>query len=346
MARHRRHCQRRQHVLTDVAASIEVLRGCITAAHLTQHGYLTFPTLARQARLLTAADPAFVGDLYIAGFAHHDESDEKTFMNDSQIFSMGSNRKQDYEMGLYQLAEYFPHFLEQAPPIAIDALLKITDRYVEAEHPSSDPAVPVRLDDIETSLLPDYSSIWGRGVANHHDEPFRMLQAFQTYFEKLNDETQIREIVETIASSRPPALVWRSLLSAGSRQPATVGRVIRSLAWDHSILTERDTTELAGTFLTAIFPILTPQERARVEESILNIPQTVPAEKVAVANRFRDRLFGCLDASLLATPEGQAHAVDVTGGRWCSNQSNRASIRVRRDAVYPGGFSPGSGCAR
>jgi hypothetical protein len=110
--------------LTYIAASIEVLRGCITPAHLTQYGYLTFPTLARQARLLTAADPAFVGDLYIAGFAHHDESDEKTTMNDSQIFSMGSNRKQDYEMGLYQLAEYFPHFLDQAPRIAIDALLE------------------------------------------------------------------------------------------------------------------------------------------------------------------------------------------------------------------------------
>jgi hypothetical protein len=298
-------------VLTDVVASIGVLRGCINPAHLTQYGYLTFPTLARQARFLTAADPSFVGDLYIAAFAHPDESDDKTFMNDSQIFSMGSNRKQDYGMGLYQLAEYFPQFLDQAPRIAIDALLKITDRFVAVEHPSSDSPVPVRIDDIETTLLPDYSSIWGRGAANHHDEPFRMLQAFQTYFEKLSDETRIREIVEMIASSRPPALVWRSLLSAGSRQPATVGRVIRSLAWDRSILTERDTTELAGTFLTTIFPILTPQERARVEECILNIPETVPADKVAVANRYRDRLFGCLDASHLVTPEGQAHAVTL-----------------------------------
>jgi hypothetical protein len=302
--------------LTDVAASVEVLRGCITADHLIQYGYLTFPTLARQARLLAAADPAFVGDLYIAAFAHHDKSDDKTFMNDSQIFSMGSNRKQDYGMGLYQLAEYFPHFLERAPRIAIDALLKITDRFVRAEHPSSDPAVLVRLDDSETSLLPDYSSIWGRGVANHHDEPFRMLQAFQAYAEKLSDETQIREIMEAVASSRPPALVWRSLLSAGTRQPAAVGRVIRSLAWDRSILTERDTTELAGTFLTAIFPLLTPQERARVEETILDFPQTVPAEKIALANRYRDRLFGCLDASLLATADGKAHAaaLQAAGG--------------------------------
>ncbi|MFN7994869.1 MAG: hypothetical protein U0Q18_14785 [Bryobacteraceae bacterium] len=316
---------------TDVAASIEVLRDCITPAHLTQHGYLTFPMLARQCRLLTAADLTFVGDLYIAAFAHHDESDDKTFMNDSQIFSMGSNRKQDYEMGLYQLAEYFPHFLEQAPRIAIDAMLKITDRFVRAEHPSSDPAVPVWLDDTETTLLPDYSSIWGRGFANHHDEPFRMLQAFQAYFEKLSNETQIREIVKMIASSRPSALVWRSLLSVGSRQPQTVGRVIRSLAWDRSILIERDTTELAGTFLTAIFPLLTPEERARVEGSILNIPETVPLDRVAVANRFRDRLFGCLDAAVLVTEEGHAHAValQAAGGA----PINRTEPRFEGGAV-------------
>jgi hypothetical protein len=54
-------------------------------------------------------------------------------------------------MGLYQLAEYFPHFLEHAPRMAIDAPLKITDQYVKTEHPTTDQPVPVGLDDIETS---------------------------------------------------------------------------------------------------------------------------------------------------------------------------------------------------
>jgi hypothetical protein len=301
-------------VLTDITASIEVLRGCITPDHLTEYGYLTLPTLARRARLLTAADSTFVGDLYIAGFAHHEKSTAKTSMNDSQIFSMSSNRKQDYGMGLYQLAEYFPHFLEHAPPIAIDALLKIAAQYVETEHPTTDQRVPVWLDDTKTSLLPDYSSIWGHGLGSQHDEPFRMLQAFQRYLEKLNGEAHIREIVEAIASAQPPGLIWRTLLSAGTRHPATIGRAIRSLAWDYSILTAQDTTQLAGTFLTVIFPNLTPEERARVENAILNIPQTVPAEHVAAANRFRDRLIGCLDPSFLTTSEAQARVATLYGG--------------------------------
>lgn len=318
-------------VMTDPAATIPILRGCITPEHLTKHGYRTLPMLARQVEFLTNADPGFVGDLYTAGFAYHDESGEKTSMNDSQIFAMSSNRKQDYEMGLYLLAEYFPRFLEQVPPVAVDALLKIAAGWVAAEHPPNDQPVPVRLDDIETRLVPDYSSIWGQGAGSHHDEPFQMLRSFQTYLETLTDEIPIRAIVEAIAAAQPPALLWRALLLAGTQQPTTVGRVIRSLAWDRSILTERDTTQLAGGFLTVIFPFLTPEERARVEDAILEIPQTVPAERVSVANRFRDRLIGCLDASLLATPEARAHAakLQAAGGP----PPNRTEPRFQFGAV-------------
>jgi hypothetical protein len=318
-------------VMTDPAATITILRGCITPEHLTKHGYRTLPMLARKVEFLTNADPGFVGDLYTAGFTYHDESREKTSMNDSQIFAMSSNRKQDYEMGLYLLAKYFPRFLEQAPPVAVDALLKIALGWVAAEHPTTDQPVPVRLDDSETSLVPDYSSIWGQGLGSHHDEPFQMLRSFQTYLETLTDETQIRAIVEAVAAAQPPALLWRALLSAGTQKPTTVGRVIRSLAWDRSILTERDTTQLAGGFLTVIFPFLTPEERARVEEAILNIPLTVPIERISVANRFRDRLIGCLDASLLATPEARAHAAKLQAAD--GPPPNRTEPRVQFRAV-------------
>jgi signal recognition particle GTPase len=209
-------------VMTDPAGTITIFRGCITPEHLKAHGYRTLPTVTRQVEFLMGADPGFVGDLYTAGFAYHDESGEKTSMNDSQIFAMSSNRKQDYEMGLYLLAEYFPRFLEQAPQLAVDSLLKIAVGWVAAEHPTSDQPVPVRLDDIETRLVPDYSSIWGHGPGSHHDEPFQMLRSFQTYIETLTDETPIRAIVEAVAAAQPPALLWRALLSAGIQKPTTV----------------------------------------------------------------------------------------------------------------------------
>jgi len=63
-------------------------------------------------------------------------------------------------MGLWQLAEHYPKFLGLAPRDALDALLKITDEYVRTEHKPADSNVPVMLDDRQTGLLRDYSSIW------------------------------------------------------------------------------------------------------------------------------------------------------------------------------------------
>ena len=283
-----------------------------------------------EVKFLASADPEFVGDLYSAGFEFHDESAEKTSMNDSQIFGMSSNRRQDYALGLYILAEYFPSFLAEAPSIAVDSLLKITASWVAEEHSTKEQTVAVRLDNIETLLVPDYSSIWGNGPGYHHEEPFQMLRSFQSYLEKLVDETQIRKIVETIARAQPPALLWRILLTAGTQKPSTVGRAIRSLSWDLSILSEQDTTELAGRFLTAICPLLTPLERTHVEEVILKIPQGAPAERVTIANRVRDRLFGCLDISLLVTAEGRAHSakLQAAGGPPVNRTESRLDFRA------------------
>ncbi|MGC4052861.1 MAG: hypothetical protein QM757_26335 [Paludibaculum sp.] len=318
-------------ITTDRAATITTLRGCISPEHLTKHGYRTLSTVARQVELLVDAAPGFVGDLYTAGFAYHDKSGEKTSMNDSQIFAMSSNRKQDYENGLYLLVRYFPRFLEQAPIVAVNAVLQIAADWARAEHPATEQPLPVRIDDIETKLVPDYSSIWGQGPGVHHSEPFQMLRSLEAYLETLTDETQIRTIVEAVAVAEPPALLWRTLLSAGTRKPTTVGRVIRSLAWDRSILTERDTTQPAGDFLTVIFSFLTPEERARVEDVILEVPRTVATERIPVANRFRDRLIGCLDEASLVTPEARAHAAElrVAGGP----PPNRTEPCVRFDAV-------------
>jgi hypothetical protein len=64
-------------IATDPAGSIAVLRECITEDHLKQYGFRTFSTLARQVPALVAIDPKFVHDLYVAGFQHSDQSDEK-----------------------------------------------------------------------------------------------------------------------------------------------------------------------------------------------------------------------------------------------------------------------------
>jgi len=161
---------------------------------------------------------------------------EKTSMNDSQIFCHVVQPKTGLRDGLYLLAEYFPHFLKEAPSVAVDVVLKIAAGWVEAEHPTTDQPVPLRLDDIETSLVPDYSSIWGRARV-HHDEPSRCCDPSRPTSRRSPTK---RRFARSWRRSQPRGRrtpLARSL-SAGTQKPTTVGRAIRSLAWDRSILTD------------------------------------------------------------------------------------------------------------
>ena len=302
-------------VASDPSACITILRQCITEEHLANHGFRTFPTLARQATFLLPFDAEFVRDVYAAGFSHKETSDQKTTMGDSQILPMSSNRRQDYDTGLWSLAEQFPKFLEKAPRQALDALLKTVDPYVTNRRKVTSDIVPVTLNGIESALRRDNSFIWDGGASQIENVP-RMIQAFHAFLEGLTDSVLIGQLVNDIAVRRPPGTIWRLLLEAGTAQPSTIGKAVRSLAWDHFILTERDTGSLAGFFLQAIFPLLCENERARVEETILNIPVSAPEDPNA-ASRACDRLLGCLDRTLLVTRAAisRRNELDTAGGQ-------------------------------
>jgi hypothetical protein len=311
-------------ITTDPTASVTLLCECITEDYLTAYGHATLFTLARNVPRLITVDPTFVRDLYVAGFRHQDKSDEKTTMGDSQIMPLRSNRRQDYAGGLWQLSSHYATFLATAPTEALAPLLTIIAEFVRTEHKTTATPVPVALDDYHTSLLTDYSSIWDE-MSAPHDIPLQMLNTLQQYLEHLTDATTIQAFIQEIAATHPPAVIWRRLLKAGANQPATIGHAIRSLAWDHNILTERDTTRPVGAFITAIFPALSIPERERIESAIMNIPATVP-ENVAAANRFRDRLLGCIDPNLLTTPAASSHRATLDAGDGPPNNDERSGI--------------------
>ena len=77
---------------------------------------------------------------------------------------------------------------------------------------------------------------------------------------------------------------------------------MRSLAWDHTILTSADTTRLAGALLHAIQPVLDDADRTRIETVILTIPTLGPQ-----GAHERDRLLGCLDPAHLVTDAARTH---------------------------------------
>jgi hypothetical protein len=297
---------------SDTTASAGLIRRCLEPLHLSQYGFEEMPWLAREVKRLINLDPALCEEIYSVAFGYQETSAEPTQMGSGRILPLISNRRQDYEMSQYELAEVFPTFLEQAPENATRALIAVTEAYVVQRYPNTfgeEQEKTFDFDGRRARLCTDYSTIWDEGDTYRHDEPVKMLDAFQQYLERLAEQPEtierLRELVELLISENRLAVLWRRVLRVAARHLGTLGNNILPLALAIPILTCYDTTIQAGEFLKAIFPTLVRSERERIERAILGIPEAVPAGRRDAGEHIRNRLLGCLTDGELVTEEGQ-----------------------------------------
>lgn len=294
---------------SDPSASALLLRRCLEPPHLIEYGFEEMPRLAHEVKRLIPHDSALVEEIYRAAFSHKETSREPTSLGESRILRMGSNRGQDYDMALYVLAEAFPDFLTYDPKRATNALIAVMEGYVADEHaPASGEVIeePFEFDGCQASIRTDYSAIWDESGASRYHEPIKMLDAFDRYLTSLAERDEeaavLLDLVEFLVKQNRLAVLWRRLLLLGARFPATLGLLIRPLAWAMPILTSYDTSIVVGDFIHAVFPLLNSTERKRVESAILSIAENASADRQEAAEHIRNRLLGCLSLDL-ATEE-------------------------------------------
>ena len=78
--------------------------------------------------------------VYRAVFENVEFLGRDSSIGQSQILPLSSNRRQDYDMALYELGSVFQEFLERAPENATRALIAVTEGYVtrrQLQHPAS-----------------------------------------------------------------------------------------------------------------------------------------------------------------------------------------------------------------
>lgn len=286
---------------SDPAKSAAILGRCFEKSHLSQYDYVDLPQLASEVKRLIPIDHGFVEELYKVAFTHDVASEEQTQLYPSGILPIASTRPQDYQMALYELARAFPDFMENAPENATHVLIVAMEAYVAKRHHLNSrelQEVVFELNGLQAKLIADYSHIWDKSDVYRHDDPMKMLDAFQKYLESLEGSEdgieRFQKTLQIIVSENRLAIIWRRIISVGSRFPNTIGREILPLAWTLPVLVNHDTTNVIGEFVRAIFPILSSEERKRIEQAILSIPAFVPTEKRDYAEHYRNRLLGCL----------------------------------------------------
>jgi len=287
---------------SDVAATSALLHRLIEIEHLKKHGYEELSWLARHVGAMSQFDPALVIDIYEAAYSFVDEgSDEKTNISSSGILSLTSNRRQDYQGAWFQLQEAATAFLEQHSVDGAKAVARALLGYVNRERRSDSqpapPAEPFTIDGKPAQYLPDLSCYWYRGGFREPMDGPALLEKFDAFLFKLASEAdaarRMQEIVSTLAAESGLAVLWGSLLDAGTKYPAIFATTIAPLAAAVPILSGDDTRHQAGKFITAGYPHMDVPHREIIERAILGV----------TSERIKKTLAICVPEALIATDE-------------------------------------------
>lgn len=294
---------------SDPRASKTLLCHLLTQENLQEFGYEDMRTLAWEAERLLTIAPDFVHDIYFAAFSFKETSTDKTAMGASRILPLTSNRRQDYNHALWQLGETFPSFLRAAPTLAIEALTAAISAYVSESRLQAPTEQEFEFNGNPARIKPDGSHIWDGCTHYRHDPHLKMLDAFGAELQRVVNDTNLahaeNQLLTAVCEKTTLASVWRSVLECGTQNAAGFGKRIVNLACSLPILTGLDTSNLAGNFITAIYPHIQIEERGNIENAILSIPNLVAASRKDAAIEIRDRLLGCIPEQFISVEEAR-----------------------------------------
>lgn len=297
---------------SDADESVASLRKCLEPENLLAFGFSAIPALSRDLKRLVVFDPDFVEEVYRTAFSYEEKSKETTNMVPSRIMGFTSHRSQDYGHALWVLMSDFSAFVEAAPIHATRAMLSAVDAFVGRKHSIEEADSAIETFEFlghEARYRPDNSAIWDSG-SSRDAEPLQLLGQLMHRLSVLSEDDSQDSIwlsmLSVIAATNETAVVWRRLLRRGSKSPSTLGLALRSLAWTSTMLIRSDTSYAAGDFIKSVFPLLSEQDRSRIENAILSIPDCTSTRSVDSLTRTRDRLLGCISVDLSVTEPARA----------------------------------------
>lgn len=329
--------------------SAAALREMISHNQLRAFGFEEFPTLAWDLGYVIRTDPAFVAEVYRSAMSFEETDRSATPLGGSALLSLQSDRTQEYESGMHALGELLQRFMSTAPVEATGVVIAAVEAHVSARATRPLDALPtdvIRLGSSEGRFIPDHSFIWDAGDA-HSGEIHRLaLDAFESGLVEVaerGDDSVLTAMLDQVIGGNRFAAVWRRVLIAGTRAPRSLGLRLWRLATCVPLLVADDTTEHAGRFLRAAFPLLEAHQRAAVERAILSIPESRGEARELYEER-RDRLLGCLPAEHVATSEARDRLSELAAaGGPPPNDPLFSQDEVGMDWISPGELLRGQG---
>lgn len=292
----------------DINASVELLRQILAPDHFAEHAHEELFWLTKNVSFLIKYTPQFLVDVYAAAFGTPPpETNQETSIGGSRILALKSNRQQDYQLSLHQLAEEFDDFATEQPRLAIEALILSIEGYVTQEHPTNDEIQTIRFQTAQIKFQQDHSHVWWSydEDRNYSDDAVKLLDKFIDGMESVlvaaDSAKKCDEVIGFILERNHLACIWTMLLYLGTKHLDAVGRKIIPLLTQSVLLESYDTRKPAGDLVKLVHPVVDAAQKISIERAILMVEDV----------HARDVLVGCLDGSAIESPDVQSALAEL-----------------------------------
>ena len=263
---------------TNPEKSHALLQTVLDPNRISRWGYEELFPLATQFDHLLTNCPNILADLYRVAYCTPLPSrDEITQLGNSRIIPLSSNKRQDFETFQYYLENRFARFVTAYPTIACTALFTSLHCWLRNNHEfRAERSVPFIWNGNQTKFFSDYSLIWWDVEKDsHYESGTQLLNQFVealVLIAREERDTDLDQILSLVAFEGQLACLWIALTRAGTQQPTSLGRKLLPFIHQQNILSTSDVSHPIALLICSLHPILTPTERAELEEIVVAIP--------------------------------------------------------------------------
>jgi hypothetical protein len=292
---------------SDINASRQLLWRLFQPARFQDHADQEIPWLVRKLKPISDVDPDFVADIYEGAFSANITDDSRTLISQSQILSLSSNRRQDYQSALWSLKEFFPHFLKTHPLHAVQALIRAISGYVMHAHPIGKDArawsIPTPTG--KACLQEDHCYIWAWNINEEHgDNALGLTKAFVKHLEAAEPDIA-RIMVQEIVERNKLGVLWSRTLMVASKRAEDVGDLLWPIATQEPFLASLDTQKDAIDFIASRYPFEDTTSREIFERKAMGFRFDQAKQPEDARKEVLATLFSCVGEHNLSTIEAR-----------------------------------------
>lgn len=299
-------------------ASARLIKGVLALLKETDFPIRFFLILSNNLLHIYKVDKELALLIYTTLYYHTENSDKETYLGNSVVLSLRSNRRQDFGTIHHKLEKDYKDLVRTSPKDLIPMGLGIVNKFSIARktYRTIGKAYYFLLFKTKVKLTPDYSY-----YDSEHDRKYGPMSHMENTFEIVESklvEGKTREavsLVKLIAFHSDTSTLWRRLIKLFIDFNSQLKNEAFALLSSVPIFLCDETVYDAGELLKTLWPSLSVSQKKKLENTILSIRSSkyVKGNSEIVVSRY-NRLLNCIPFTDLSFPESRDF-ISVNGPR-------------------------------